>query len=82
VADVSVLDLFWLILKILAALGLVSLLLGAVYLIFKFAFRMMRSLPDVFTGRASTAVIVGWVLVIVAIISAIISLVGYFKGVK
>lgn len=81
-ADVSILDLFWLILKILAALGLVSLLLGAVYLIFKFAFRMLRSLPEVFTGRASTAVIVGWVLVIVAIISAIISLAGYFKDVK
>ena len=59
-----------------------QLLLGAVYLIFKFAFRMLRSLPEVFTGRASTAVIVGWVLVIVAIISAIISLAGYFKDVK
>jgi hypothetical protein len=82
VADVSILDLFWLILKILAALGLVSLLLGAVYLICKFAFKMLKSLPDVFTGRASTAVIVGWVLVIVGIISATMSLVGYFKDVK
>jgi hypothetical protein len=43
---------------------------------------MLKGLPDVVTGRASTAVIVGWVLVIVAIISAIISLAGYFKDVK
>jgi hypothetical protein len=67
--DVSILDLFWLILKLLAALGLVCLLLLAVYLLCRLAFRMLQSLPRFVTGKASTAVTVVWVLVIVGLIT-------------
>jgi hypothetical protein len=79
VADVSILDLFWLILKFLAALGLVCLLLYAAYLICRLAFMMLRSLPKFVTGKASTAVTVGWVLIIVAIATFASFL---FKGTK
>jgi hypothetical protein len=65
--DVSVLDLFWLILKFLVALGLVCLLLFAAYLICRLAFKMLRSIPTFISGKASTAVTVAWVLILVAI---------------
>jgi len=73
-ADVSILDLFWLILKFLAALGLVCLIFLVFYLIATVAFRFLRGLPEVFSGEASTGLIVGWVLVIVALISIVFAL--------
>jgi prolipoprotein diacylglyceryltransferase len=66
-SDISILDLFWLILKFLAALGLVCLLVFVVYAVCRLAFRMLRSIPKVVTGKASEGAIVGWVLVIVAL---------------
>jgi hypothetical protein len=42
--DVSILDLFWLILKFLVALGMVGLLVGAVYFICRLIWKMMQSL--------------------------------------
>jgi hypothetical protein len=70
-ADVSILDLFWLILKFLAALGLVCLIFFVVYIIGKLVFRFLLLLPRMFSGEASTGLIVGWVLVIVAVISLV-----------
>lgn len=67
--DISILDLFWLILKFLAALGLVILLLVVVYLVCTLAFRMLQSIPKFVTGKASTGVTVAWVLVIVVLIT-------------
>jgi hypothetical protein len=67
VGDISILDLFWLILKFLAALGLVCLLLFVVYLGCGLVFRMLRSLGKFATGKASEGAIVGWVLVMVAL---------------
>ena len=65
--NVSIIDLFWLILKFLAALGLVCLLTLVVYLISRFVFTLLRNLPNVLSGKAGVAITVAWVLIVVGI---------------
>jgi hypothetical protein len=79
-AEVSILDLFWLILKFLAALGLVCLLGLLAYLICRAAFVLLRTFPSFVTGKASTTVTVSWVLVIVVVGSLAIALVGFLNS--
>ena len=67
--SISIIDLFWLILKFLAALGLVCLLALAVYLIFRLVLTLLRNLPKVLSGKASVATTVAWVLIIVGIVT-------------
>jgi prolipoprotein diacylglyceryltransferase len=71
VPDVSILDLFWLILKFLAALGMVCALFAGLYLICRLAWEMLRTLPRL--GQASTGIIVAWVLVLVAIVTLVMN---------
>lgn len=66
-ADISILELFWLILKFLAALGLVCLLALVIYFVFRIAYTLFRGLPKVLSGQAGVATTVAWVLIIVGV---------------
>ena len=68
-ADVSILDLFWFILKLLVALGMVAVLSFVVFLICKATWKMLLSFPSFITGRATTSITVMWVLVVVGLLT-------------
>jgi hypothetical protein len=59
--DVSVLDLFWLILKFLAALGLVGLIAFALYLVWLAIKRATKTSWNIVRGDASVTAIVSFV---------------------
>jgi len=78
--DVTILDLFWFILKLLAALGLVCLIGVAIILIWAGANRAARTTWNILGGRgrdASTAAIVSFVLVLMALVGGVMAAVDY-----
>jgi hypothetical protein len=78
--DVSITDLFWLILKFLAALGLVALIGVALYLVWKAAKLAARTGWDILRGRnASVGATVCFCLVTVVVLGTCAALAsGYF----
>jgi hypothetical protein len=76
--DVTILDLFWLILKFLAALGLVGLIGLVFFLVWLGIKRAARTSWAIVRGRdASIAAIVCFAIAIVAIVICIAFAVGY-----
>jgi hypothetical protein len=73
--DVSILDLFWLILKFLAALGLVGVIAFALYLVWV----AIKSTGNIVRGDASVTAIVCFVLAILILGSCVVAAVGYFR---
>ena len=78
--DVTILDLFWLILKFLAALGLVALIGLVLYLIWKGATLAVRTAWDIARGRnQSVTATVCFCLAVVVLVSCAALAVGYFR---
>jgi hypothetical protein len=79
--DISILDLFWLILKFLAALGLVGLLALGIYLVWVSVKRGANIALDIVRGghNASVTAIVCFSLVVVALVTGVILAVGYLN---
>jgi ABC-type sulfate transport system permease component len=76
--DNSIIDLFWLILKILAALALVGVLGLVLYLVWEAAKRMLKTSWDIVRGRnASVTGTVSFSIAVVVLVSAVVMLVGY-----
>ncbi len=76
--DVTILDLFWLILKFLAALGLVCLIAYAFYLVWLVIRRGARTAWDIVRGRqASVTATVCFVIAVVVLVTCVIFAVGY-----
>jgi hypothetical protein len=80
--NVSVIDLFWLILKFLAALGLIALLFGALYVLYLILLIALGSFRRFLKGTASNQAIVGWVLILVATALLVIGVAGNFGFLK
>ena len=79
--DITIVDLFWLILKFLAALGLVALIGVALYLVWKVAKLTARTAWDILRGRnASVTATVCFCLAFVALVTFAALAVGYFQG--
>jgi hypothetical protein len=77
--DVTILDLFWLILKLLAALGLVALIGLVLYLIWKGAKLAARTAGDIVRGRnASVTATVCFCLAVVVLVTCAGLAVVYF----
>jgi predicted PurR-regulated permease PerM len=71
--DVTILDLFWLILKFLVALGLVCLIGFALYLVWRAVKRSIRVAWNIVRGRqASVTATVCFVIALVALVTGII----------
>jgi hypothetical protein len=78
--DVTIFDLFWLILKILAALGLVGVAGVVLYLVWKAAKVATRTGSDILRGRnASVAGTVCFCLAVVVLVTGAALAVGYFR---
>jgi uncharacterized membrane protein YidH (DUF202 family) len=79
--DVSILDLFWLILKFLAALGLVVLIALGLYLIWAGVRRLARIALDIVRGghNSSVAAIVSFSIAIMVLATLVAFAVSYFK---
>jgi hypothetical protein len=76
--DITIIDLFWLILKFLAALGLVGLIGLVLFLSWAAAKRAARSAWDILRGRnASVAATVCFALAVVVLGSCLIVAIGY-----
>jgi hypothetical protein len=71
--DVTILDLFWLILKFLVALGLVCLIGFALYLVWRVIKRGARIAWDIVRGRqASVTATVCFVIAVVVLVTCIV----------
>jgi ABC-type sulfate transport system permease component len=76
--DVTILDLFWLILKFLAALGLICLIGLVLFLVWAAVKRAAKTAWDIIRGRnASVATTVCFVLAVVALVTCVVFGVGY-----
>jgi hypothetical protein len=80
--NLDIIDLFWLILKFLAALGLVALLCIALYILYLILAIALGSFRRFLKGKASNQAIVGWVLILVAAALLIIGFAGKFGFLK
>jgi len=80
VNDITVLDLFWLILKFLAALGLVCLLAFALYIVWIAIRRGARTSWNILRGRpTSVTATVCFVIVVVVLVTCVALAVGYLN---
>ena len=80
-SDVSVLDLFWLILKFLAALGMVCLVGLLIYLVWAGAKRAATITWDILRGRnTSVTAIVVFAITVVALVTGVVIAAGYVNG--
>jgi hypothetical protein len=78
VNDITILDLFWLILKFIAALGLVGLVALALYVMWKAAKGAAKTTWDILRGRnASVTAIVCFSLAVVVLVTCVALAVGY-----
>jgi hypothetical protein len=76
--DITVIDLFWLILKFLAALGLVALIGFVLYLVFRTAKLAARTSWDILRGRdASVTATVCFCIAVVALVTGAAFAIGY-----
>ncbi|MGA7696842.1 MAG: hypothetical protein WCA76_17580 [Candidatus Sulfotelmatobacter sp.] len=76
--DVTILDLFWLILKLLAALGLVGLIGFVFYLAWVGTKRAGKTAWDIVRGRnASVTATVCFVIAVVVLVTCIALAAGY-----
>jgi ABC-type sulfate transport system permease component len=76
--DVTVIDLFWLILKFLAALGLVALLGLVLFLVWAAAKRGAKTAWDILGGRnVSVTATVCFVLAVVGLVTCVIFGIAY-----
>jgi len=79
--DVSVIDLFWLILKFLAALGLVCLLALVLFLVWAGIKRFAITGWDILRGRnASVAATACFAIAVVVLVTCVVLAVGYLNG--
>jgi uncharacterized membrane protein YidH (DUF202 family) len=78
--DITIIDLFWLILKFLAALGLVGLISVALFLLWIAAKRAAKTTWDILRGRnRSVAAITCFSIAVVILVSGIILAAGYLN---
>jgi hypothetical protein len=78
--DVTILDLFWFILKLLAALGLVGLVGFVLFLVWAGAKRAAKVSWEIVRGRnASVAATVCFVIAVVALVTCVALAVGYIN---
>jgi len=78
--DITVLDLFWLILKLLAALGLVGLIALGLYFVWKATKALAKTSWDILRGRtASVPAIVCFSIAIVGLVTCMVLAVGYLN---
>jgi multisubunit Na+/H+ antiporter MnhE subunit len=78
--DITILDLFWIILKFLAALGLVGLIVLALYLVWKAAKAAAKTAWDILRGRnTSVAAIVCFSIAVVALVTCAVLAVSYLN---
>jgi len=78
--DISVLDLFWLILKLIAALGLVGLLALAFYLIWAGTKRAAKTSWEIVRGRnTSVTAITCFSVALLVVVTGIVLVVGYLN---
>jgi uncharacterized protein YneF (UPF0154 family) len=79
--DISVLDLFWLILKFFAALALVGLIALGLFLLWRAAKHGAKTTWEILRGRnTSVAAITCFSIAVVIIVSGIILAAGYLAG--
>jgi multisubunit Na+/H+ antiporter MnhE subunit len=78
--DITILDLFWLILKFLAALGLVVVIALALYFVWKAVKAAAKTTWDILRGRnASVTAIVCFSIAVVVLVTCIALAVGYLR---
>jgi hypothetical protein len=72
--DISIIDLFWLILKFLAALGLVCLLAFGLFLVWSAIKRLAQTTWSILNGRdVGVTATVCFAIVVVAVVSCVLA---------
>jgi hypothetical protein len=79
--DITILDLFWFILKLLSAVALVGLIGLLLFMVWAGAKRVARVSWDILRGRdASVAATVCFVIGLVVLVTCMVLAVGYING--